>query len=169
MNIFVFQHNTGDFYNKQDGCLVNEKYIFYTPEFVKRISYSPALIIRINRSGKFIKPEFSGRYYNFIGTAINIYADNYIEDSVFNPLSFFKSSLLDKSSFIKHFDSISNYKFIDDFKIDIDKKISQLSKFSTLKSGDYLLFELSDRIPTKIGESIIYKIEGLEFPEVITE
>lgn len=172
MNIFVFDYCSGNFFNKQDSCLVLENYQFYTPDFVSEITFSPAIVIKINKSGKYIKPDFASRYYSIYGTAINIYAQNFINDANENPLFFFKSSLLDKSTFLKKaevtitdFFENRNPNLIPDFNL----KISQLSKFSSLKSGDLILFEIIERIKVTSPGKITYISEGLEFPEVNIE
>lgn len=171
MNIFVFEHNSDNFYNKQDGCLVFENHHFYCPEYITKLSYTSALLFKIVKSGKYIKPEFSSRYYSFKGTAINIYAENFISEANSNVLSFFKSSLLDKSTFIKEcknnidFVSINNTVLIEN----IENKIFQLSKFATLKTGDIVLFELTNRILINNDQRISYSFSGLEFPEVVIE
>jgi 2-keto-4-pentenoate hydratase/2-oxohepta-3-ene-1,7-dioic acid hydratase in catechol pathway len=173
VNIFIFKNSSNHFYNKQDGCLVLENFHFFKPDFVTNLSYTAALAIKITKSGKYIKPEFVSRYYSFYGTAINLYLTDYIKEANEEYLSFFKSSLFDRSTFLKKNENNQIVEQIGN-KILISKefsnKIFELSKFATLKSGDLILFEISEHIEFNNQSSKIgYSADSLEFPEVIID
>jgi 2-keto-4-pentenoate hydratase/2-oxohepta-3-ene-1,7-dioic acid hydratase in catechol pathway len=59
---------------KPDSAVLPNKNPLYLPPVANEFHYEVELIIKINRLGKFIEPQFAHRYYDEIGLGIDITA-----------------------------------------------------------------------------------------------
>jgi hypothetical protein len=170
VNLFVIKNNGIGFFNRQDGCIVNEGGIFYLPGSYSKISFTLCLFVKVTKSGKYINVKFCERYYRECSFAINFYAR---EDNA-DGLSFFKTTLLDKSLFISNKSYLPcnikgteikincsgldnkelNFTVNEDIEEVIAKGIESVSQICTLKTGDMIFYELCDEIEAGRGMRI---------------
>jgi acylpyruvate hydrolase len=159
MNIAVFSEKSGEFYFKPDNTLVRGASDFFMPAFIQKLSASNAIVIRIIRPAKYISAQFAKRYYDEIGFGILLYPDNLMEGSTI--LSSGTSLALDRTSYTteeffskedlseeltfsnkeKRFTYTIGVQYLE--KVDI--AIEKISMYSSLKSGDLIFIELSNR------------------------
>ena len=61
------------FFMKPDTALCREN-VFYYPDFTKDLHHEIEIVVRINKMGKHIEPEFAHKYYDEIGLGIDFTA-----------------------------------------------------------------------------------------------
>ena len=142
---------------KPETSIINKKQPFFIPNFSKNIQYEVEVLVKINRLGKAISPQFSHKYYNDIGLGIDFTARDLQNKLKKNGLPWEKSKAFDGSALIgkwlnkseiKDLKSI-NFNLEKNGKIvqegitskmlwNIDELISEISKYFTLKIGDII-------------------------------
>jgi len=157
-NLSNSENNFLSFYLKPDSAILRNNQHFYYPEFTKNIDFTLNFVIKINRLGKNIAKEYACRYYKEITAGINFYIsqkNNHFlsNDNQINNIKLFDNSLpigklIDKDIFsdinnvnysllINEKEIItSNTKFL---KFKIDEIVSFVSRYLTIKIGDYIL------------------------------
>lgn len=146
-----------NFYIKPETTITRNFQAFFYPEFTTQISIETYLTLKICRLGKHIPLQFANTYYDQIGIAINLTANDMLPKSLSDTksdvaLNFDGSTLMgnfiDKENFedknnIDFYTNINGQKiqngnssmFVNDF----DATISHVSKYITLKIGDIIL------------------------------
>ena len=61
---------------KPDTSLLQKKQPFFIPHFTDDIHYEVELVVRIDRIGKHIEPQFAPKYYSHLGLGIDFTARN---------------------------------------------------------------------------------------------
>lgn len=146
------------FFMKPDTALLPKRNPFYIPEFSNNIHFECELVLRIGKPGKHIQEEFAIEYIDSIGIGIDFTARDVQEVCKSKSLPWEKAKAFDHSApvsekFIPK-TSFSNLKNIDfslyrngqiaqqgnsaDMLFSFEKIISYLSRFVTLKIGDYI-------------------------------
>lgn len=142
---------------KPDTCILQKNLPFFIPHFSSNIHYEVEVLIRINRIGKHIQPEFANKYYDEVGLGIDFTAralQNHLKDK---GLPWEKSKAFDGSALIgkwfakKKFKDLNNLGFSlkrNDVIVQqgntanmlwkIDELISYISQYFTLKIGDVI-------------------------------
>ncbi len=143
---------------KPDTALLRNNDPFFVPDFANEFHYETELVIKINRLGKHIAPEFAHRYYEEIGMGIDFTARDLQSKLKEKGLPWERAKAFDHSAGIsKHFVPKSKFKDIQNvnFKLlvngelrqegnthqmlfKVDELISYISKFFTLKIGDLI-------------------------------
>ena len=59
---------------KADSSILKDNKPFFLPDHLGRIDYETELIVRINRLGKSIAPQFAHRYYDSVSLGIDFTA-----------------------------------------------------------------------------------------------
>ena len=164
---------------KPDTALLQNGNPFYIPDFAKDFHYEVELLIKINKLGKNISPEFAHRYYDEIGIGIDFTARDLQNKLKKKGLPWEKCKAFDNSAAISHFVPKSKYPDINDinFHLDIngetrqkgnssmmitkvDQIISHLSKYFTLKIGDIIFTGTPAGVgPVKIDDRLRLYIE----------
>ncbi|MGY6560961.1 MAG: fumarylacetoacetate hydrolase family protein [Luteibaculaceae bacterium] len=65
---------------KPETALLPKNHPFYIPDFTKDLHYEAELVLKINRLGKHIQPEFAHRYFSEIGIGIDFTARDLQEE-----------------------------------------------------------------------------------------
>jgi len=142
---------------KPETSIIQKKQPFFIPDFSNDVQYEVEVLIKINRLGKAISPNFSHKYYDEIGLGIDFTARDLQNKLKKDSLPWEKSKSFDGSALIgnwinkKNIDDLNNI----DFRLTkngnnvqkgntsqmlwgIDELISEISKFFTLKIGDII-------------------------------
>jgi len=174
------EDNFLSFYLKPDSAILRNNQHFYYPEFTKHIDFSLNFVIKINRLGKNIAKEYACRYYKEITAGINFYIsqkNNHFfsnDDQIYN-IKFFDNSLpigklMDKD-IVSDINNVNynllinekeiitlNTKFL---KFKIDEIVSFVSRYLTIKIGDFILTGIPvEANNLKIGDRIKVLMEN---------
>ncbi len=145
------------FFLKPDTALLPSGNAFYLPDFSKEIHYEAELVLKINKEGKNIDPEFSSRYYDQITVGIDFTARDIQDKQKAKGLPWEPAKAFDHSAPVGEMialNELSDPKNIS-FHLEINGKvvqegnsnlmiysfdyiISYVSKFVTLRKGDLI-------------------------------
>ena len=144
-------------FSKPDSALLKNNQPFFIPDFANDFHHEVEILVKINRLGKNISPEFANRYYNEIGLGIDFTARDLQDELRGKGLPWEKCKAFDGSAVISDFvdknkfNNLNNLQFrleingdvrqngnTKDMIFDIDQIISHLSKYFTLKIGDII-------------------------------
>ena len=142
---------------KPDSAILLKNQPFFIPEFSDNIQYEVELIVKINRVGKYIAPDYADKYYDQIGLGIDFTARDLQQDLKQKGLPWEKAKAFDGSAVIGNWVSKSNFKNIDQLSFglkkngrlvqsgnsqqmlwNIDELIAYVSQYFTLKIGDVI-------------------------------
>ena len=142
---------------KPETSIIQKKQPFFIPDFSNNVQYEVEILIKINRLGKAISPNFSHKYYDEIGLGIDFTARDLQNKLKTDSLPWEKSKSFDGSALIgnwinkKDIDDLNNLDFTltnngnvvqkgntSEMLWGIDELISEISKFFTLKIGDII-------------------------------
>jgi len=166
---------------KPDSALLRNNDPFYIPPWTNDVHYELELVVRINKLGKAIEKQFAGRYYSEIGLGIDFTArdlQNKLKEkglpwerakafdysAAISPVFVQVSSLPDRQS-VK-FQLKLNGKTVQNgdsalMIFPVDELIEQVSKYFTLKIGDYIFTGTPAGVgPVKIGDHLEGFLEG---------
>lgn len=167
------------FFMKPDTA-VHRETNYYLPDFTKDLHHEIEIVVKINKVGKNIAPEFAANYYSEIGLGIDFTARDIQKLCKEQGLPWEKAKSFDNSAVISN-------TFIDKTKLDlkninfslaindkavqtgntsqmifdIDHIISHISKYVTLKVGDLIYTGTPEGVgPVKIGDKLSGYIES---------
>jgi len=164
---------------KPDTALLKNNKPFYIPDFSNELHYETELILKFNRLGKNIEPEFSSRYYAEIGLGVDFTARDLQRKLKSEGKPWELSKAFDNSAVIGNFLPVSELGDIQNisFRLDLNGKtvqngnskdmifkinelVTYVSRFFTIKIGD-LLFTGT---PVGVGKVAIGdRLEGYIF------
>ena len=167
------------FFMKPDTA-VHRETNYYLPDFTKDLHHEIEIVVKINKVGKYIAPEFAANYYSEIGLGIDFTARDiqklckeqglpWEKAKAFDNSAIISNTFLDKSKL-----DLKNINFslnINDKAVqvgntsqmifDIDQLIAHISKYVTLKVGDLIYTGTPEGVgPVKIGDKLIGFIES---------
>lgn len=142
---------------KPDTSIVQKKQAFYIPEFSKEIHHEIELVVRIDKVGKNIEPQFAHKYYSQITVGIDFTARDLQQALKSEGLPWEKAKGFDGSAVVGEFIDKKQFKDLQDLNFSlkinneivqsgdtsqmifaIDELISNVSKYFTLKVGDLI-------------------------------
>ncbi len=146
------------FFCKPDSAILPKGNPFYIPEWTSDIHYEIELVMRIERLGKNIEENFAPRYYSEIGLGIDFTARDVQEELKKKGLPWEKAKGFDGSAVIsqdflpvQELGDLNKIEFSlkkngvvvqngnsADMIFSFDKIIEHVSKYMTLKIGDYI-------------------------------
>jgi len=163
------------FFMKPDTAIHRETN-YYLPDFTKDLHHEIEIVVKINKVGKNIAPEFASNYYSEIGIGIDFTARDiqklckeqglpWEKAKAFDNSAVISNTFLDKSKL-----DLNNINFslsINDKVVqsgntsqmifDFNHLIAHISKYITLKVGDLIYTGTPEGVgPIKIGD----KLEG---------
>jgi len=164
---------------KPDTALLRNGNPFYIPDFADEFHYEVELLVKINKTGKNIEPEFAHRYYEEIGIGIDFTARDLQNKLRKKGLPWEKCKAFDNSAAVSDFVKKTKYPDIDNinFHLDINGEtrqkgnssmmiykintiVSHLSKYFTLKIGDIIFTGTPAGVgPVKIDDRLQLYIE----------
>ncbi len=167
------------FFLKPDTALLQNRNPFVYPSFSKDIHHEVEIVVKINKIGKHIEERFAHKYYNEITVGVDFTARDVQQICKEKGLPWEKAKAFDCSAPTGKFITIDEVKDIHntnfsiqingetrqvgntkDMIFNINQIIAYISKFFTLKIGDYIYTGTPAGVgPVKIGDSIECYIE----------
>lgn len=142
---------------KPDTALLKNNQPFYHPNFSDEVHYECEVVVRICREGKHIEPKFAHKYYDQIGLGVDFTARDLQNNLKSKGLPWELSKSFDHSAVVSAFIPKEEFTNINslNFKLfqnqqekqngntaemlfNVDEIISFVSKYITLKTGDYI-------------------------------
>lgn len=147
------------FFLKPDSALQLQKHPFYLPDWSDDIHYEVEVVIRINRLGKAIAPQFAAKYYAEVGLGIDFTARDVQQRCKEKGHPWEKAKAFDGSAVVsREWRALSDFPagvqglnfalhkngetvqtgHTGDMLFPVDALIAHVSKYMTLKVGDLL-------------------------------
>lgn len=141
---------------KPDTALLNKEMPFPIPDFSDNVQYEVELVIKINKVGKHIQPEFAHKYYDKIALGIDFTARDVQQQLKDNRLPWERAKAFDNSAVVSDFFAKEKYDLSQlnfslyrnqqlvqsgntrDMLWKIDELIANISTYFTLKTGDLI-------------------------------
>lgn len=163
------------FFMKPDTALLKDNEPFYHPDFSKEIHHEVEIVVKIDKVGKNIQKQFAHKYYSELGIGIDFTARDLQWKLKELGLPWEKAKAFDNAAPIgKKFISVSSVKDVNNinFHLDINGKtvqkgntsdmmfkiddiIAEVSKYTTLKTGDLIYTGTPEGVsPVKIGDNL---------------
>ena len=163
------------FFLKPDTALLGKGQDFYYPEFTNELHYEAEIVLKICKNGKHIDEKYASSYYNEIGLGIDFTARDKQDEAKKKGLPWEIAKAFDNAAVISDkfilksdFETINAIPFslkinnnlvqsgnTQDLIFSFDKVIAYVSKFITLKQGDYLFTGTPKGVgPVKIGDHL---------------
>ena len=144
-------------FSKPDTALLENDDPFYYPDFTRDIHYEVEILLKINRTGKYIEPKFAPKYYDQIGIGIDFTARDLQQQAKEKGLPWLLAKGFNGSAPVSVFQPKENFADLRDlnFSLRVDDEVRQegntrlmlfsfdeivayLSRFFTLKRGDII-------------------------------
>ena len=165
---------------KPDTTILQKKQPFFIPHFSNDIHYEVEVLVKIQRLGKHIQPEFAYKYYSQIGLGIDFTARSVQNELKEKGLPWEKAKAFDGSTLIGEwynkntFESLENISFSlekNGEKVQlgntanmlwkIDELIAYFSQYFTLKIGDVLFTGTPSGVgDVSLGDHLVGYLEG---------
>jgi len=142
---------------KPDSAILLKQHPFVIPEFSEDIHHEIEIIVKINKVGKYIEPQFAHKYYEEISVGIDFTARDLQKKLKDKGLPWEKAKAFDGSAVIGDFISKKIFSSLESINFEltnngksvqkgnsslmlwkIDELISYVSQFFTLKIGDII-------------------------------
>lgn len=141
---------------KPDTALMNTEMPFPIPEFSDNVQYEAEIVVKINKTGKYIQPEFAHKYYDKIALGIDFTARDTQQYLKEKGLPWEKAKAFDNSAVVSDFFPKENYDLHNlsftlqcnqqvvqsgntkDMLWKTDELIAYISTYFTLKTGDII-------------------------------
>lgn len=142
---------------KPDSAILLKQHPFVIPEFSEDIHHEIEIIVKINKVGKYIEPQFAHKYYDEISVGIDFTARDLQAKLKSKGLPWEKAKAFDGSAVIGEFLPKSQFSSLENLTFEltnnnlsvqkgnssfmlwkIDELISYVSQFFTLKIGDII-------------------------------
>jgi 2-keto-4-pentenoate hydratase/2-oxohepta-3-ene-1,7-dioic acid hydratase in catechol pathway len=167
------------FFLKPDTALLTRNRPFYYPPFSKDIHYEAELVLKVCKVGKNILKKFAYTYYEEIGIGLDMTARDLQDAAKAKGLPWAVAKGFDQSAPISKFIPVKQFKDIRNIRFhldlngetvqkgnsmmminDFDDIIVWISKFITLRTGDYIFTGTPAGVgPVQIGDLLEAYIE----------
>ena len=144
-------------FSKPDSAILRANNPFFIPDFANEFHHEVEIVVRINRLGKNIAPQFANRYYEEIGIGIDFTARDLQDELRSKGLPWEKCKAFDGSAAISEFVSKSRYKDVQNinFRLDINGQTRQKGNtFDMIFTIDQIIAHVSEYFTLKIGDLI---------------
>ena len=163
------------FFLKPDSALNPKQLPLFYPDFTHDLQHEVEVVVRIDRLGKCIEPQFAHRYYNAVALGIDFTARDLQRDAKAAGLPWLVSKGFDGSAVIGPFVTLEELgRPIDnlDFSLSrngemvqqgntrdmifaVDQLIAHISRFMTLRTGDMIFTGTPAGVgPVAIGDRL---------------
>ena len=174
------------FFMKPETAVIKNNAPFYIPDFSNEIHHEVELVVRIKKNGKNIEEKFAHTYYDEIGIGIDFTARDLQSQCKEKGWPWEKAKAFDGSAPLGKFVNKNSFSSVNNiaFHLDINGKtvqkgnskdllfsfdtiISYVSRFITLKKGDFIYTGTPEGVgAVKAGdrlEAYIGTLKGLDF------
>ena len=165
---------------KPDTTILQKKQPFFIPHFSNDIHYEVEVLVKIQRLGKHIQPEFAHKYYSQIGLGIDFTARSVQNELKEKGLPWEKAKAFDGSTLIGEWYNKNTFESLEDISFSLEKnwekvqlgntsnmlwKIDELiaycSQYFTLKIGDVLFTGTPSGVgAVSLGDHLVGYLEG---------
>ncbi|MEG0518627.1 MAG: hypothetical protein RR555_07145 [Bacteroidales bacterium] len=156
MNIITKPYGSEFYYIKPDMSRNRDCDNYFCPDNITELAAVPFLYTRIEKAGKAIASKFAERYYSTIGYGIQLVATSLINKE--DLASIWVSQSLDNTAYFSSLSPIANAQNVIEALLlwdnnckdtiagqlisKINSTIESISKYSSIKTGDYVVLEL---------------------------
>ena len=142
---------------KPDTALLENDAPFYYPDYTNDIHYEVEILLKINRAGKHIEPQFAHKYYDEVGVGIDFTARDLQQKAKEKGLPWLLAKGFNGSAPISGFQPKDNFADLQNLNFSLqangeqrqqgntsmmlfsfDEIIAYVSRFFTLKRGDII-------------------------------
>lgn len=175
MNILIAPYNKNNHYFRSDSTLIRTVPEFYIPDFVESISVTPILVFRVDLPGKMIEKRFAHRYLGkfMYGLILTPKMDKsvppdfceYLEQSldystvipsIMTDKERLETFLSESNPFIMEINGHEKFRCTKNISLEkVYEKFSAMSRFCSVRTGDYIAFELTSPIQANPQQHII--------------
>lgn len=168
-------------FSKPDTALLKNNEDFYIPNFSNDVHYETELVVRIEKMGKSIEPQFAHKYYSHISLGIDFTARDIQNELKSKGLPWELAKAFDHSAVIGefvplenqniqdlHFELLKNNQVVQsghtaDMLFKVNDIIAFISKYFTLKTGDLIFTGTPSGVgKVEIGDQLVGHLEGKE-------
>lgn len=142
---------------KPDTAVVLKKFPFVIPEFSDDIHHEVEILVKINKTGKYIDAKFAHKYYEEIGLGIDFTARDLQAKLKEKGLPWEKAKAFDGSAVIGNFVPKSEFASVNDINFELTNNGNVVQKGNTqfmLWKIDELVAYVSQYFTLKIGDII---------------
>ena len=175
------------FFMKPETALIRAGLPFFYPDFSRQIHYEVELVIRISRLGKHIQSRFAHKYYKEIGVGIDFTARDVQQKCKEKGHPWEAAKAFDGSAAVSRFVPLDSLENREDIRFSLKKNektvqegrssqmihthddlIAHVSKYVTLKIGDYLFSGTPAGVgPVEQGDKLDLFLEDQHMLEVL--
>lgn len=168
-------------FSKPDTALLRNNEAFYIPSFSNDVHYEAELVVRIEKMGKSIEPQFAHKYYSHITLGVDFTARDVQNELKSKGLPWELAKAFDNSAVVGEFIPLENRPIQDlhftlekngqvvqtghtsDMLFKVDEIIAFVSKYFTLKTGDLIFTGTPAGVgKVDIGDQLSGKLESRE-------
>jgi 2-keto-4-pentenoate hydratase/2-oxohepta-3-ene-1,7-dioic acid hydratase in catechol pathway len=142
---------------KPDSAVLLKQHPFVIPAFSEDIHHEIEIIVRINKVGKYIEPEFAHKYYDEISVGIDFTARELQQKLASQGLPWEKAKAFDGSAVIGEFLDKKQFSSLENLTFELTKNNTSVQKSSSnrmLWNIDELISHVSQYFTLKIGDII---------------
>jgi 2-keto-4-pentenoate hydratase/2-oxohepta-3-ene-1,7-dioic acid hydratase in catechol pathway len=142
---------------KPDSAVLLKQHPFVIPAFSEDIHHEIEIIVRINKVGKHIEPEFAHKYYDEISVGIDFTARELQQKLASQGLPWEKAKAFDGSAVIGEFLDKKQFSSLENLTFELTKNNTSVQKSSSnrmLWNIDELIAHVSQYFTLKIGDII---------------
>lgn len=166
-------------FSKPDTALLRNNEPFYIPAFSHDVHYETELVVRIEKMGKSIAPQFAHKYYSHITLGIDFTARDIQNELKAKGLPWELAKAFDNSAVVGEFVPLNDRNIQDlhfhlqkngetaqtghtaDMLFKVDEIISFVSEYFTLKTGDLIFTGTPAGVgKVEIGDRLTGTLEG---------
>ena len=166
-------------FSKPDTALLRNNEPFYIPSFSHDVHYETELVVRIEKMGKSIAPQFAHKYYSHITLGIDFTARDVQNELKSKGLPWELAKAFDNSAVVGEFVPLNDRNIQDlhfhlqkngetvqtghtaDMLFKVDEIISFVSEYFTLKTGDLIFTGTPAGVgKVAIGDRLTGTLEG---------
>ncbi len=156
MNIITIPYGSHSYYIRPDTSWNKDRNDYFCPDNIEELVAVPFIYARMDRAAKAVAVKFAPRYYTITGYGIRLIAPAMIIPG--KPESWWLANSLDMSTYmsegvekskadevieiIKNYAHCNEYLSADLLTEKINTSIESVSKYTSLKTGDYIINDL---------------------------
>ena len=142
---------------KPDTSMLQNKHPFFLPDFSNDIHHEVEILVRIDRIGKHIEPQFAPKYYSKIGLGMDFTARTLQTELKSKGLPWEKAKAFDGSALVGNWYPKEQFKNLNDIPFSLKKNGSIVQQGNTaqmLWKMDELIAYISQYFTLKIGDIV---------------
>ena len=142
---------------KPDSAILLKQHPFVIPEFSNDVHHEVEILVKINKIGKYIAPEFASKYYDEIGLGIDFTARDVQEKLKEKGLPWEKAKSFDGAAVVGEFFKKEEFNDLNNLNFSLKNNGNQVQEGNTslmLWNMDEIIAHVSQYFTLKIGDII---------------